>query len=295
MKKILLLVLLFSLIASTAYAADDVILLHGNSLPIVDAAGSSWTNNGVTTAAGYFGNALSFNGSSYISTSDKPDFNYGDGRPAAWDFWVKLTSAPPINDKYVIFSQGSLGGQWMVIELFNDSVSGKIGLVIERNNNPYYAYTNIVPGVWTHLAIQKEGNTYRMYQDCVSYPVTGANPNLNDFSGSVFMGQHVNGGHKLRGQIDEFYFTRTVRFTGTSCTLPTGEYGSPSVTATPSLTPTLMLTATPTITRTPTPTPTITSTPLPTVTPTPFLYTCAFPLVAVATQVNPQTISLSCQ
>jgi hypothetical protein len=289
LKKHLILLIVLALVVSPAFAADDVILLHGNSLPVVDAAGNSWSNVGVTSSAGYFSNALSFNGSSYLSTSDKPDFNYGDGRPAAWDFWVKLTSAPPVNDKYVIFSQGSLAGQWMVIELFNDAVSGKIGLVIERNNNPFYAYTNVVPGVWTHLAIQKEGNSYRMYQDCVSYPVTGSNPNLNDFSGSVYIGQHVNGGHKLRGQIDEFYFTRTVRFTDANCVLPTSEYGSPSATATPSLT------ATVTATRTPTQTPTVTNTPLPTATPTPFIWSCVPPLVAVAEQLDPQNISLTCR
>lgn len=62
-----------------------------------------------------------------------------------------------------------------------------------------------------------------------------------------------------------------------------------SPTSTPSRTPTT------TPTRTVTPTPTATRTPTITATPTPFLFTCTPPKVAVGVQIDPQTISLTCQ
>lgn len=272
LKNLLLSVLVIAALAMPAYAAEDVLLLHGNDLPVVDSAGRSWTNSGVTIDATnhvFGGGALSFNGSAYLSSPDTPDSHFGDGRPVAMDVWVRLTQLPANQDKYVLYSQGSSITNFMLVELYN--LNGAMGIVIEGSNQPAYAFLDSFDvGEWHHLAIQKEaGNVYRMYQNCQELDVTGVfNIPYTNWSSPVYIGQFINGGARLRGQIDEFYLTRTVRFTGSSCTLPTDEYGAPTVTATPSNTPTA--TFTPTITRTPTPS----NTPAPTSTPTRIFISC---------------------
>jgi hypothetical protein len=302
MKKIIALILFFALISSVALAADDVALLHGNSLPVTDATGRTWTNSGVTidTVNKIFGaGSLAFDGGDYLSSPDNADSHFGDGRPVAIDFWVRLNSLPANQDKYVIYSQGSSVSNFLLIELYNDN--GNMGIVIEGANGghyPAYAYFNSFDvGEWHHVAIQKEaGNVYRMYQNCAALSVTGVfNIPYTNWTSPVYVGQFINGGHKLRGQLDEFYLTRTVRFSGSSCTLPTGEYGAPSVTATPSATPTVTLTPSPTLTPTMTATATATNTPGPTATPTPIVFSCVFPEVAVAVQIDPQHIHLTCE
>lgn len=274
-KIITVFILIALFIVSTVYAADDVSLLHGNSLPVIDATGRTWTNSGATidTVNHVFGGgSLAFNGSAFLSSPDNADSHFGDGRPVAMDFWVRLNQLPANQSKYVVYSQGTSYSSFMYVELYNDN--GAMGLVIEGVNGshaPVYAYLNSFDiGEWHHLAIQKEiGNVYRMYQNCQELDATGVfNIPYTNWSSPVYIGQFFDGGLRLRGQLDEFYLTRTVRFTGSSCTLPTSEYGAPSVTVTPSRTPTA------TVTRTPTATPTITNTPLSTATPTRIFISC---------------------
>ncbi len=296
MKKFHVVVVLIGLIAALAMpaqAADDVALLHGNSLPITDVTGRTWTNSDVTVdnANKVFGDgALNFNGSAYLSAPDNPDSHFGDGRPMAMDFWVRLTQLPANQSKYVVYSQGASITNFMLVELYN--LNGVMGLVIEGSNQPVYAFLDSFDAnEWHHLAIQKESvNDYRLYQNCQELDATGVfSVPYADWSSPVYIGQFINGGLRLRGQLDEFYLTRTVRFTGSSCDLPDSEYGSPVMTATPTMTPTI--TFTPTTTRAMTATPTSSATP----TMTPFIFSCVFPLVAVDTRIDPQTISLSCE
>lgn len=303
LKHLLLPVMVIAALAALpVYAADDVALLHGNSLPVVDSTGRTWTNSGATldTVNKVFGAAaLSFNGSAYLSSPDNADSHFGDGRPVAMDFWVRLTQFPANQDKYVVYSQGSSISNFVLVELYNDN--GNMGIVIEGANGGHYpAYASLTSfdvGEWHHLAIQKEsGNTYRMYQNCQALSVTGVfNIPYTNWTSPVYIGQFINGGARLRGQLDEFYLTRTVRFSGSSCTLPTGEYVSPSVTATPAFTPTVTTTPLPTSTSTLTPTVTASPVPSATSTPTPFVWTCTFPLVAVSVPIDPQHIALTCE
>ena len=268
MKKLFYFVLALSVMGFTLFQTPPLFPLTGDVLPQ-----SGWTNSGATvdTVNKVIGaGSLYFDGADYLSTADGDMFTYNDGNQyASWEFFVNLSQLPVSGElyKYALWAQGTMPGSWMVVELFNDS--GRLLLVIEENNNPVYAYLDSNPvNEWDYLVIQKNGNDYRMFEDCNELDVTGETPNLTNYSSSVYIGRHVNNGHKLKGRLDELVFTRTNKF-GSGCTIPTG-----GPTPTPSNTPTATNTATATNTPTITPTPTNTATRTPTFTPTPIIYMC---------------------
>ena len=260
--------------------SQTVILLHGNGLPVVDETGRTWTNVGVTFApSGHFGGALSFNGNQEINTPDFADSYLGDGRPFTFDWWMYLDSLPTSGNKYSVYSQGTDPSHFINVEIYMDGTTPV--LVLETANGGISVAIRNMPTLttnsWNHFAITGDGTNYgfTFYLNCNRLTSGYSNPlNFVNYSTPVRIGRHVNQGHGVRGDIDEFRLSRTVRFSGPTCTLPASEY-APGVTATPSHTATVTNTPastfTPTITETMTVTPTATDiptqTPFPTATP----------------------------
>lgn len=292
LKRLSILLLLFATLLSLAFLpaaqVDDaytVILLHGNSLPVVDESGRSWTNVGATfTEAGYFGGALSFNGNQEINTADFADAWLGDGRPFTFDWWMKLDAFPASENKFSIYSQGTDPSHFLNIEIFMNGATPV--LVLETANGPIAVAIRNMPtltlNTWNHFAIVGNGtnNGFTFYLNCNRLTSGYSNSlTFTNFSTPIRIGRHVNQGHGLPGDIDEFRLSRTVRFSGSTCTLPGAEYApgatvAPSSTATVTNTPTMTFTATPTFTPTITPTASETPTRTPIPTATPLIFTC---------------------
>lgn len=268
----LIFLLLFCLAFTGLDDPNTKILLHGNSLPIVDEAGRSWTNTRVTINTNQYkfgGGSLAFNNSE-ITTADFPDSWLGNGDPFTFDWWMYLNALPVNQNKISIYNQGTDVSHFVNVEIFNNK--GRYALVLETANGGISVaaryLTGLTTGTWNHFAIQKSGSTYSFFQNCTALTEGQVNPlTFVNYTTPVRIGRFLNGGHGVNGLIDEFRLSRVARYTS-GCTLPTSEYGPAGPTATPTYTPTPTFTPTATMTATATPTPTVTPTP------TNFIFDC---------------------
>lgn len=260
-------------------------LLHfngaNNSTTFTDESGKTWTANGtakLTTAQSVFGGtSFTDNGAGDIRTADHEDFNIANGQPVTIEFWFRLDAHPAAGDKFSFYSQGNNVSNFVNVELFLNPSNNKEAIVFETGSGAINVNAFYVPGAsgqlnlgqWYNLIVQRTPGSVTMYLDCVRYyNGTGNALVFQNYTGNVFLGGFINGGHRLIGQMDEFRFSRVQRYTGATCTLPTAEFGAPTATPTPAVTDTPTLSPTPTLTPTVTYTPTNTATPTPTNTPT---------------------------
>lgn len=370
-KSITVFILIALFIVSTVYAADDVSLLHGNSLPVIDATGRTWTNSDTTidTVNHVFGGgSLAFNGSAFLSSpgvvvigdslsheyrcvprgnstsynwveilSQKRAVNFGtlNGNCYEFDFaWSGNTitnnlatmvgwaleefDAGNTSKVVILLGYNDIAGGANVTTLIN-TYSAQVDRLLTR-----YAPQNVLAaGIpWEDCGVQNatitnfnaqlatlaanKGIQFEPWTDyctlLASYAGGNANASTYNYGGQSvarYNWCHVNclrlpnDGHP--GTISQAVIANAMmaNFLGVTPVSEAEVLAMMGIGSSPTNTPSHTPTVTPT--RTPTRTPTITNTPLPTATPTPFLFTCTFPQVAQAVQINPQTISLTCQ
>jgi hypothetical protein len=124
--------------------------------------------------------------------------------------------------------------------------SAGIGLIsLPASSSP------IVSGGWTHIAVVRDGDTFRMFENGTQTGSVIDTDALPNFAAPLYLG---SSSASLNGSLDEFRISRIARWTA-DFTPPAASYAAPSPTPTPTASPTAS--ATPTLTPSVTPTGTL--------------------------------------
>lgn len=195
------------------------VLLHmdgsNNGTTFTDQSGKSWTAAGtaVTSTGGKaYGSAslLCDGNSDYIYTSDSDDFYFGTD-PWTIDFWINPTS--------ITATTHGICGQYQDANNVFFITSNGATLYFELIASAAYVFSYYVAsafsaGVWTHIAIVRNGSTMYLFKNGVSQSITtqtaiGASscPNL---SGNFTVGWEQVMNRYLYGYIDEFRISKGI-------------------------------------------------------------------------------------
>jgi hypothetical protein len=160
--------------------------------------------------------------SDYISIPDSSDWDFGSN-DFTIECWVKIVnlSSPAYQriitqdaggDDWVLYFHGTLGLRWFAHTGASEVSFG------ESNTNNWTA------GKWYHIAIERSGNTWRLYQDGSIVANTTSSYTMPTISAPVLIGTRYGeiGTYDLYGFVDEVRISNTARFDGafTSTTEP---------------------------------------------------------------------------
>lgn len=227
-------------------AVDDSntkVLLHfngtNNSTTFTDESGKVWTARGnakISTAQSVFGGAAGlFDGTTdYIDTPDHADFNLVGLSAWTFDWRMRFSSLPANGSKFMVFSMGDDLTHVCQLEVYNNA--GQYVLVWEVVNGSsevLYDVVSITTNTWYHFAVVKNGSTYLFYKDGTRLGSHGdPGYSYQNYASAARVGAHIDNGFSHNGYIDEFRFSHVARWTGTTYTVPTAEYGPSSQSAT---------------------------------------------------------------
>jgi len=203
---------------TTATDASDV----GNILTFGGAAALSTANPRFGTAA-YESNGVGGNQVTIpIAPGGPMDLSIGD---FTCEFWLNLTAATAFGQPIMGNFTSSGGSQGWILELTNGTGGNMaIGLVVQSSGVTYTPF-QIVPGVWTPVAVVRQGNQIDMFVNGVpSGAPLSAGGSIGTDTLFTISGNVVSG-LSLIGQIDELRITKGV------CRYPVG------ITYTPDSTP----------------------------------------------------------
>lgn len=220
--------------------ANTIALLHfngtNNSTTFTDESGKTWTARGnakISTAQSVFGGASGlFDGTTdYIDTPDHADFNFV-GTDFTLDWRARLSALPANGSKFVIFSQSSGDlNNYINLEFYNNA--GTYLLVLETcdsgNINVCYPTSGMGSfsiNTWYHMAVVQSGSNALFYKDgSRSGLESDTNLVFQNYTAAPRIGAMVDNGYSMNGYFDEFRISRVARWTGTTYTVPTAEYG----------------------------------------------------------------------
>ena len=165
------------------------------------------TTTGTTVVDGIFGKARKFNGTSdYLSVADSANWNFGGGDFSV-DFWVNFSSLA--GRQALALQHDDTSNKW-VIDLWGTGYGSKEIEIysVAAGSTRVYAYTsptNIIAGVWYHIAIIREGITPKIYLNGVSQSmtITDSFATMPDLTAPLDFGKWVTG-DPLKGSLDEF-------------------------------------------------------------------------------------------
>jgi len=152
---------------------------NGNANDIKDGNNGTLVN-GATFAAGFVGQAFSFNGSNYVEIPDAPNLDFGSNSPMSIDMWVFRTSSA--SNMHFIGKRSGCGTISYQMGL-NTSGAGE-GLFFGAGLGDEVATGQDLPlNTWTHVAGTFDGTTYRFYINGIlaGAPTTGTlGPTITD-------------------------------------------------------------------------------------------------------------------
>lgn len=202
------------------YWANVVSLLHfdgtDGSTTFTDQTGKVWTANGsaqIDTAQSMFGGASGLFGASgdYITTPNTADHQFGSG-----DFTIEFFIYRPSNydsDRLVFIKRASAAARGMACFFPTGSytLNMRLGDTNETAWNVFLGSAPIAPSQFTHIAIQRRGSQYELFQDGVKQSTADASGFVlaDDASPFVF-GAAEGGGYGLSSSIDELRITKGV-------------------------------------------------------------------------------------
>jgi len=207
---------------------NTVLLLHANgangstSFPD-DALGSDgkaisvYGNAQVSTAQFKFGSgSLYLDGSGdTLAAAAHADFDFGTS-PFTWDCWVRFSATGRV---YLAELAGNTAALAItpssgLIEVY----AASLGYVIYGGSTPFNT------GQWYHIALVRNGSSWVLYRDGVSY-ATATNAGAWGSSVQSFIIGSANGGsYFFNGYIDEFRVSKGIARWTAGFTPPTEEY-----------------------------------------------------------------------
>ena len=173
------------------------------------------TGFGSGAAAAVPGDVTSYAGDdvkSYLSIPDHADWVFGSGSFTI-EFWVYLNDASAQQGFVNSFTNST--NLWT----FNQGVYGTGLVFVQYESNVQtilieQGAVTLVTGVWTHIALVRNGNDYNIYIDGTSVASGTDATAVADFSGGLFIGS-VEGAlyNNLDGYMDEIRVSDTARYT----------------------------------------------------------------------------------
>ena len=202
----------------------------GNAPHTMTAAGNAHTD----TTIKKFGTA-SYQGDGSgdeLSTPDSADWNLGSGNFSI-DMWVYPTGLA-VGENALVGQEpaGDGGGWWFLLK-----ESGKLGMAAGTSYPPTtYTSSSVVISVdsWQHVAAERNGSTFKMYDNGVEVFSTSAftMPDISDLLTVGGVRHGGVGGYGFDGYIDELRISKGVARFGGEFTPPTTAYVAASTSAT---------------------------------------------------------------
>ncbi len=184
---------------------------------------TAYGNAQIATAQSKFGGAsAAFDGSADgIFFADSPDLELGSG-DFTIEFWFRPANVSggvrQIFGKYDygIYAPVWFGQNGSIVQFSASSNGGSYDIV-----NLTTIATGLSAGTWYHLALARNGNTWRSYLNGSLTATITASGSIHDGSSSWRFGTAITDYH-FNGHIDDFRMTKGVaRYTGASFTVPT--------------------------------------------------------------------------
>ncbi len=221
-------------------AVDDSytkLLLHCNgsdaSTTFTDESGKTVTAGGnaqIDTAQSKFGGASGlFDGSGdFLSIPDSEDFNFSTG-DFTIDLWVRFNS---LGSNNFLFGHGQDSNNNLSL---NMQISGSNYLfqfaIVDSGTilvNYYDSGRTINTGQWYHIAVVRNGTSWKTYLDGVniaSQTVSATSPNYT--SAFIVGARSFDQAYCVNGWIDEFRVSKGIARWTANFTPPTAEYAPP--------------------------------------------------------------------
>ncbi|MFZ2038579.1 MAG: LamG-like jellyroll fold domain-containing protein [Minisyncoccia bacterium] len=209
--------------------SDTKLMLHAdgtdNGTTFTDSSASAnvMTPTGAVTKIGTkeFGTASAyFDGSSYISTPDSANWNFGSG-DFSIDLWANYTST---GNKTFLSQKNDSSNLWQFYTqgsiLVFYSVGGSALVDIEATFTP-------TTGVWYHIAVVRSGGIIKLYVNGVSQTLTtntNSSATLPDLTSNVEVGRAVGVAYNFTGYMDEIRLSKGIARWTSNFTPPTSEY-----------------------------------------------------------------------
>lgn len=170
----------------------------------------------ISTAQSKFGGSSVFFGGSggYLYMPDNSAFQFGSGEFCIefWFYAESLSASSPtiLSNGNTSFSGGAGAPAWYI------TVSGsprKLVMASSEHNPMISSITTIEPQTWYHVAISRQGTSFRMWINFVYQNVAGINTSLNISNNGLLIGRNGWGGASgyWHGYIDDLRITKSAR------------------------------------------------------------------------------------
>ena len=211
---------------------NTVSLLHLNgpdgSKAIVDETGRAWTAVGAAeldTSQSKFGGSSLLVSGGYIYTANSPDFYLESG-----DFTLEFWHRPSVLDsRKFLCGKGDVGAE--NIRCFTEITAartfsfatGSVGALVSITGT-----TVLSAGQWVHLAVTKQGATWRIFVNGVKEGEVVNSILLSDWNSPFFLGRVGQyAGLYASGHFDEFRVTKGEALYTSNFTPPSGPFPYP--------------------------------------------------------------------
>ncbi|MFZ2038530.1 MAG: LamG-like jellyroll fold domain-containing protein [Minisyncoccia bacterium] len=195
----------------------------------------SYNGNVVTkTATKKYGTAsANFDGNGdYLSIPDSDDFNFGSG-DFTMDFWINFTALPGSDLFMALATQYQDSTNSLKLELYNNSGTYQWNLIEESAGvsgaNVYVNSPGISTGTWYHVAVVKNGTSFKIFQNGTQCGSTYTNAVAwGNIAAPMLIGKEDNPSwpRYFNGYIDEFRISKGIARWTSNFTPDTSEYYS---------------------------------------------------------------------
>jgi hypothetical protein len=153
-----------------------------------------------------------------VGSGSYPNFFFGTG-DFTIDTWVYLLSPPPVNTHRTIVAYYGTSTSYWQVSLYNNAGVYEWNFTVNSNGVKIQvsaAVDGTLPGRWVHLALTREGNDFKFYQDGVQVGATVTDADtVHQVSGYLRVGLLYNGAtDNWFGYIDELRISRICRWSG---------------------------------------------------------------------------------
>jgi uncharacterized repeat protein (TIGR01451 family) len=174
---------------------------EGSGVQTTDASGQGHTgtiSSATWTAAGKFGSALSFNGTSaWVTVADAASLDLTTGLTI--EAWINPTSGT--GWRSVILKEGASALAYALYS--NNNASRPAGYVHTNSDIAVNGIAAVPLSTWTHLALTYDGATMRMFVNGVQVSTKALTGSASVTSGALRIGGNSVWGEYFRGLIDE--------------------------------------------------------------------------------------------